>query len=66
MYKMIIWKLFFVMLKKNLRLNFYFLAQVPLDKGYFVQDDLRMVVTDEEKDALLFSDEEDKMNMGSR
>ncbi len=52
------------MLKKTSDLNFF--AQVPLDKGYFVQDDLRMVVTDEEKDALLFSDEEDKMNMGSR
>ena len=37
--------------------------QIPLDKGQFVHDDLRMVITDEETNALLMTDDH---SMGSR
>ena len=40
--------------------------QVPLDKGYFVHDDLRMVITDDERNHLLMSEDDEKRSFGSR
>ena len=47
-------------------IDFFCRRQIPLDKGHFVHDDLRMVITDDERNHLLMSDDDEKRSFGSR